>query len=189
MDEGFGKTNSTGKSMTATLEEHVVLVNTLDKAQGTMEKMSAHKKGILHRAFSVFILNSKGELLLQQRAQHKYHSGGLWTNTCCSHPRDGEDILDAGIRRLNEEMGMKCQLSKGFDFIYRSELDSGLIEHEFDHVLFGRSDLPPTPNMNEVASHRYQTFASIRQEMSAHPERYTTWFRICFERAAEFLGK
>lgn len=175
--------------MSVAAEEHVVLVNTLDQEQGTMEKMSAHKKGTLHRAFSVFILNSKGELLLQQRAHHKYHSGGLWTNTCCSHPRKGETVVDAGIRRLNEEMGMQCQLAKGFDFIYRSELDGGLIEHEFDHVLFGRSDLAPTPNPEEVAEHRYQTFASIREEMGAHPERYTTWFRICFERAAEHLGK
>ena len=102
------------------MEEQVVLVNTLDEAQGTMEKMAAHRKGALHRAFSVFILNSKGQLLLQQRAHHKYHSGGLWTNTCCSHPRDGETVIEAGIRRLQEEMGMQCQLAKGFDFIYLS---------------------------------------------------------------------
>lgn len=175
--------------MNGTPEEHVVLVNTLDQAQGTMEKMSAHKKGILHRAFSVFILNSKGELLLQQRAHHKYHSGGLWTNTCCSHPRDGETVIEAGVRRLQEEMGMKCQLAKGFDFIYRSELDGGLVEHEFDHVLFGRSDVPPVPNPEEVSNYKYVSFTEMRNEMTAHPDDFTTWFRICFERAAEHLGK
>ena len=175
--------------MNGTPEEHVVLVNTLDQAQGTMEKMSAHKKGILHRAFSVFILNSKGELLLQQRAHHKYHSGGLWTNTCCSHPRDGETVIEAGVRRLQEEMGMKCQLAKGFDFIYRSELDGGLVEHEFDHVLFGRSDVPPVPNPEEVSDYKYISFKDMRAEMTARPDNFTTWFRICFERAAEHLGK
>lgn len=175
--------------MNASAEEQVVLVNTLDEAQGTMEKMDAHRKGLLHRAFSVFILNSKGELLLQQRAHHKYHSGGLWTNTCCSHPRDGEDVVEAGHRRLVEEMGMQCQLSKGFDFIYRSELDQGLVEHEFDHVLFGRSDVNPRPNPEEVADFRYVTFAALREELAATPDRFTTWFRICFERAADHLGK
>lgn len=171
------------------MEEHVVLVNALDEGLGTMEKMEAHRAGLLHRAFSVFILNSKGELLLQQRAHHKYHSGGLWTNTCCSHPRDGESVLDAGRRRLVEEMGMQCQLAKGFDFIYRSELDGGLVEHEFDHVLFGTSDVAPVVNPDEVADYRYVSFEALRKEISAGPERFTTWFRICFERAADHLGK
>jgi isopentenyl-diphosphate delta-isomerase len=171
------------------MEEHVVLVNTLDQNEGTMEKMEAHREGRLHRAFSVFILNSRGELLLQQRAHHKYHSGGLWTNTCCSHPRDGEDTIEAGKRRLIEEMGMQCQLEKGFDFIYRSELDGGLVEHEFDHVLFGMSDVKPTPNADEVAGYRYVSFADLRVEMSANPDGFTTWFRICFERAADHLKK
>ena len=170
-------------------EEHVVLVNTLDHSEGTMEKMKAHLEGRLHRAFSVFILNSRGKLLLQQRAQHKYHSGGLWTNTCCSHPREGEDVIEAGKRRLIEVMGMQCQLSKGFDFIYRSELDGGLIEHEFDHVLFGISDVTPVPNPAEVEGYRYVSFQELRSEMSAHPEDFTTWFRICFERAADHLKK
>ncbi len=170
-------------------EEHVVLVNTLDQDQGTMEKMEAHRSGQLHRAFSVFILNSRGELLLQQRAHHKYHSGGLWTNTCCSHPRAGEDVVEAGKRRLMEEMGIQCQISKGFDFIYRSELDGGLVEHEFDHVLFGISDVAPKPNGDEVSDYRYVTFNAVRKEMAEDPERFTTWFRICFERAADHLGK
>lgn len=189
MDEGVDGTDEMNSSLNDRAEEQVVLVNTLDQAQGTMEKMAAHRKGVLHRAFSVFILNSKGDLLLQQRAHNKYHSGGLWTNTCCSHPREGELVIDAGIRRLKEEMGMHCQLAKGFDFIYRSEFSDGLIEHEFDHVLFGRSDLPPSPNPEEVADTKYVRFDSLRADMSAHPERYTTWFRICFERAAEHLGK
>ena len=189
MDEGVDGTDEMNSSLNDRAEEQVVLVNTLDQAQGTMEKMAGHRKGVLHRAFSVFILNSKGDLLLQQRAHNKYHSGGLWTNTCCSHPREGELVIDAGIRRLKEEMGMHCQLAKGFDFIYRSEFSDGLIEHEFDHVLFGRSDLPPSPNPEEVADTKYVRFDSLRADMSAHPERYTTWFRICFERAAEHLGK
>ena len=171
------------------MEEYVVLVNTLDQKEGTMEKMEAHRKGRLHRAFSVFILNSRGELLLQQRAHHKYHSGGLWTNTCCSHPRDEEAVLDAGKRRLIEEMGMQCQLEKGFDFIYRSELDGGLVEHEFDHVLFGISDVKPSPNSEEVADYRYVSFADLRLEMNSKPDSFTTWFRICFERAADHLKK
>ena len=176
-------------NMEDTMEEQVVLVNTLDEAQGTMEKMAAHRQGVLHRAFSVFILNSQGELLLQQRSHHKYHSGGLWTNACCSHPRDGETVIEAGVRRLKEEMGMQCQLSKGFDFIYRSELDGGLVEHEFDHVLFGRSDVQPVPNPEEVADTRYVDFDTVRKDMASHPDRYTIWFRICFERAAGHLGK
>ena len=154
-----------------------------------MEKQEAHIKGLLHRAFSVFIFNDKNELLLQRRALKKYHSGGLWTNTCCSHPRAGESVIEAGKRRLVEEMGMQCQLEKGFDFIYRSELDSGLVEHEFDHVLFGISDVSPTPNPDEVEGYRYVNFNDLRSEMSANPEGFTTWFRICFERAADHLKK
>ena len=173
--------------MTATLEEHVVLVNTLDKAQGTMEKMSAHKKGILHRAFSVFILNSKGELLLQQRAQHKYHSGGLWTNTCCSHQRSGETNLDAGVRRLYEEMGFEVPLEELFSFIYKAPFDNGLTEHELDHVMLGYYDGIPEINKEEAASWKWMDLDQVAKEIKATPEHYTAWFKIIFHRFYKYI--
>ena len=125
------------------IEEQVILVDKDDKQVGLMSKLEAHEKGVLHRAFSIFIFNSKYELLLQKRASSKYHSGGLWTNTCCSHPREGEDTLDAANRRLNEEMGIKTSLRKVYDFIYKAELDNQLTEHEFDHVFYGVFDNDP----------------------------------------------
>jgi isopentenyl-diphosphate Delta-isomerase len=161
-------------------EEEVILVDAEDRKVGTMDKMEAHEKGVLHRAFSIFIFNSNGHWLLQQRAPHKYHSPGLWSNTCCSHPRDGESVIDAGTRRLKEEMGMYCQLEPQFQFIYRCQLPNGLIEHELDHVLLGYSDMPPQLNAEEVADFRYVTTSELEQEMQAHPERFTVWFKLCF---------
>ena len=136
-------------------EEKVILVDKNDNQVGLMPKLEAHEKGILHRAFSVFIFNSKYELLLQKRASSKYHSGGLWTNTCCSHPREGEDILDAANRRLDEEMGIKTSLRKVFDFIYTAELDNNLIENEFDHVFYGVYDTDPILNKEEAEAVSY----------------------------------
>ena len=124
-------------------EEKVILVDKNDNQVGLMPKLEAHEKGLLHRAFSIFIFNSRYELLLQKRASSKYHSGGLWTNTCCSHPREGEDTLDAANRRLDEEMGIKTSLRKVYDFIYKAELDNQLTEHEFDHVFYGVCDSDP----------------------------------------------
>lgn len=162
-------------------EEHVILVDEHDRRLGTMEKMEAHRQGVLHRAFSIFLFNSQGELLLHQRALDKYHSGGLWTNTCCSHPRDGESVLEAARRRLMEEMGMSAPLEAQFTFIYKRVLDHGLTEHELDHVLFATSDDVPSPNPAEVAGYRYASLEAVSEDIIAHPDQYTEWFKICFE--------
>ncbi len=168
----------------------VVLVNEKDEQIGVMDKMKAHELGVLHRAFSIFIFNSKGQLLLQRRADNKYHSASLWTNTCCSHPGDGEELIAAGNRRLMQEMGMKCQLRYVFNFIYKAALDNELIEHELDHVLVGFSDEKPVLNPEEVSSHRYESPDVILQEMKQHPERFTEWFKISFARVlASVLSK
>ncbi len=163
-------------------EDHVILVDESDAELGTMEKMKAHRLGVLHRAFSAFVFNSKGEMLLQQRAHSKYHSGGLWTNTCCSHPRLGESVENAAERRLMEEMGMKSTFSSQFSFLYKAHLDQDLIEHELDHVLVGYSDDHPVPNPSEVASWRYVSVEKIREEMGANEHHFTEWFKICFDR-------
>ena len=160
--------------------EWVVLVDPEDRPLGTMEKMEAHRLGVLHRAFSVFVFNSKGHLLIHQRAHEKYHSGGLWTNTCCSHPRPEEGVVDAAQRRLMEEMGMRCQLEPKFSFVYRADLDHGMIEHELDHVLIGYSDVPPVPNPEEVCETLYIPIPDLEADLEARPEKYTAWFKICF---------
>lgn len=162
--------------------EEVILVDINDLPNGQMEKMEAHEKGLLHRAFSVFIFNSKNELLLQQRAKSKYHSGGLWTNTCCSHPRVGEGNAQAANRRLEEEMGMKCDLVYGFNFTYRAEFEDGLIEHELDHVFFGTSDEIPKINKDEVESYKYMDLALLRLSISEEPHLYTPWLKICLDK-------
>lgn len=170
--------------MNADVTEHVVLVDRGDRQVGAMEKLEAHRRGLLHRAISVFVFNGRGELLLQRRAPGKYHSAGLWTNTCCSHPRPGEDIEAAAVRRLREEMGLVCRLEYGFSFIYQSTLDSGLIEHELDHVFIGWSDDSPIPDPVEVSEWRYAMPSAIHDELARNNGDYTTWFRICFDRAA-----
>ena len=170
-------------SNTNEYEEEVILVDKHDVEQGTMEKMEAHKNGgTLHRAFSVFVFNTKGELLLQRRALHKYHSGGLWTNTCCSHPRPGETVRGAGHRRLEEEMGMQCKLVELFSFEYKAELDGGMTEWELDHVLLGLSDKEPSINEEEVAEFKYMPLDDIDEDLNKNPQNYTEWFKICFER-------
>lgn len=167
------------------MEELVILIDTNDSPIGQMEKLEAHQKGELHRAFSIFIFNTKGELLLQQRALDKYHSGGLWTNTCCSHPRPGEDNLAAANRRLKEEMGMKANLTPAFSFTYRAEFESGLIEHEYDHVFFGKSDLLPVINKEEVEQYKYINLDTLKQELLLYPDHYTPWLKICLEKVIE----
>ena len=164
------------------MEEQVILVNEKDEPIGLMGKMEAHEKGLLHRAFSVFIFNSKQEVLLQQRAACKYHSPNLWTNTCCSHPREGESNLQAGERRLQEEMGMRVSLKEVFSFIYKAPFDNGLTEHEYDHVLVGYSDLQPRINPEEVASWKWLSLEAIKEDILQAPERYTAWFKIIFEK-------
>ncbi|MFO7923892.1 MAG: isopentenyl-diphosphate Delta-isomerase [Bacteroidales bacterium] len=169
------------------MTEEVVLVDEKDRETGTMEKIEAHKKGILHRAFSVFVLNSKGMLLLQRRASVKYHSPGLWTNTCCSHPRPGESVKNAALRRLKEEMGITCSLTESFTFIYRAEFDNGLTEHEYDHVLIGVSDSAPDPDPAEVDGYEYADLDLLSHNIEYHPEDYTVWFRIAYPRVKERL--
>jgi isopentenyl-diphosphate Delta-isomerase len=158
----------------------VIVVNSKDEPIGTMDKMEVHQKGILHRAFSVFILNNDEEMLLQQRAEGKYHSAGLWTNACCSHPYPGEGIAAAAHRRLREEMGFDCQLVKLYDFIYKEEMRNGLIEHEFDHVFLGIYNGSIDHAREEVRDYGYLSFSGIRQLLKEQPERFTTWFKIAF---------
>ena len=160
--------------------EEVVLVNEKDEALGTMEKMAAHEQALLHRAFSVFVFNTNGDLLMQQRAFSKYHSGGLWTNTCCSHPRPGEQVADAAIRRLQEEMGFKTNLTKAFDFTYKAAFDNGLTEHEFDHVFTGIYEGPIHFNPNEVAAYAFMTEIELEEQIKKTPERFTAWFHIAY---------
>ena len=164
------------------MEEQVILVNEKDEPIGLMGKMEAHEKGLLHRAFSVFVFNSKQEVLLQQRAACKYHSPNLWTNTCCSHPRVGETNQQAGERRLQEEMGLQVPLREVFSFIYKAPFDNGLTEHEYDHVLVGYSDAQPQINPEEVASWKWLSLEAIKEDILQAPERYTAWFKIIFEK-------
>lgn len=166
--------------------EQVVLVNELDQEIGLMEKMEAHEKALLHRAFSVFVFNEQGELLLQQRALTKYHSGGLWTNTCCSHPRPNESVLDAANRRLVEEMGFATPLQKVLDFIYLAEFSNGLTEHEFDHVYIGHYNGPIVPNPNEVNAFEYRTMESIQTSLDAKEGLFTAWFEIVFPKMMDW---
>lgn len=169
------------------MEQYIVLVNEKDEAQGTIEKMEAHVKGLLHRAFSVFVFNSKGEMLLQRRALSKYHSGGLWTNTCCSHPTPNEDVLSAAHRRLQEELGFDCVLDKAFSFVYYAVLDNGLIEHEFDHVIIGSSEEKCLINKEEVEEIAYKSMATLKGEINSHPEQFTEWFKIALPKLEEYV--
>lgn len=164
------------------IKEHVILVNENDEPIGTMEKLEAHEKALLHRAFSVFVLNAKNEVMLQQRAAHKYHSPLLWTNTCCSHQRQGETNLEAGKRRLMEEMGFETQLKELFHFIYKAPFDNGLTEHELDHVMLGYFEGEPKINLDEVASWKWMSINDIKEDMQNHPEHYTVWFKIIFDK-------
>lgn len=167
--------------------EHVVLVNENDESLGTMEKMEAHEKALLHRAFSVFILNNKGEIMLQQRAACKYHSPLLWTNTCCSHQRKNETSIDAGERRLMEEMGFVSELTEVFSFIYKADFDNGLTEHEFDHVLIGTYNEQPKINKEEVEDWKWMSPKTIEEDILKSPESYTVWFKIIFNRFQEYI--
>lgn len=162
--------------------EQVILVDINDKVIGEMEKLKAHQTGTLHRAFSVFLFNKSNELLLQQRALTKYHSAGLWTNTCCSHPRTGENTLDAAKRRLKEEMGIECNLEFSFSFIYRAELENGLIEHELDHVFTGTYTDAPSLEPSEVCDWKYDSIENIVSDLKLSPEQFTAWFKPAFER-------
>ncbi|MFT5762194.1 MAG: isopentenyl-diphosphate delta-isomerase [Polaribacter sp.] len=162
------------------VEEQVVLVDENDNQIGLMPKMEAHEKGLLHRAFSVFTFNDKGELLLQQRAADKYHSPLLWTNTCCSHQRNGETSLEAGKRRLQEEMGFSSELEEVFSFIYKAPFDNGLTEHELDHVMIGDYNKNPVINREEVEAFKWMRLEEVKVDMEKNPTIYTEWFKIIF---------
>lgn len=161
--------------------EHVILVTPDDNAIGTMEKMEAHVKGLLHRAFSVLLYNSKGEMLLQKRASGKYHSAGLWTNACCSHPLPGESVEVAARRRLREEMGIDVFSTPAYKFIYKASLDNNLTEHELDHVLIGNFDGEPDANPQEVEAWKFVDLPTLKADVKAHPENYTYWFKLILE--------
>jgi len=158
--------------------EEIILVDEHDNAIGTMEKMEAHRRGILHRAFSVVLFNSSGELLLQRRADNKYHSGGLWTNTCCSHPLPNESINDAAQRRLKYEMGIDLKPEFAFKFIYKTSLDKSLIEHELDYVFIGTFDGKPAINTDEVSDWKFMSVSELKNDIKLYPENYTVWFRV-----------
>lgn len=166
--------------------EYVILVNEKDEETGIMEKMEAHEKAILHRAFSVFIFNEKGEMLLQQRAIEKYHSGGLWTNACCSHPRPGEKISDAAKRRLKEELGFETELKKIFSFTYKAAFDNGLTEHEYDHVFTGIHNEEIFPDPKEVKDYCFKSMEEIEYSLKNHASKYTAWFAIAFPKIMDW---
>ncbi|MGV8814487.1 MAG: isopentenyl-diphosphate Delta-isomerase [Gelidibacter sp.] len=170
-------------------EERVILVNEKDEQIGLMPKLEAHEKALLHRAFSVFIFNKKNELMLQQRAAHKYHSPLLWANTCCSHQRDGESNIEAGKRRLQEEMGFVTELENTVSFIYKAPFDNGLTEHEFDHVMIGNYEGAPTINPDEVAAWKWMPLEDVKSDILERPEIYTEWFKIIFDKFYEHINR
>ena len=171
------------------MQEHVILVDRMDREIGTEEKLKAHREGSLHRAFSIFIFNTVGELLLQKRAETKYHSASLWTNTCCSHPRPGESHYDAARRRLNEEMGFDCELTEFFSFIYHAKLENNLFEHELDHVFIGHYDGQPAPNPDEVDDWQWMDIDKLKQAVEENPGHYTHWFKLILDRVLKEYGK
>ncbi|KSA11876.1 MAG: isopentenyl-diphosphate Delta-isomerase [Maribacter dokdonensis] len=168
-------------------EEQVILVNQDNEQIGTMPKMEAHEKAVLHRAFSVFIVNDNGDIMLQQRAASKYHSPLLWTNTCCSHQRVGESNIEAGKRRLQEEMGFQAELKELFSFIYKAPFDNGLTEHEYDHVMLGSFNSEPNINPDEVEAWKWMSPEAVKEDISKNPNDYTAWFKIIFDKFYEHL--
>jgi isopentenyl-diphosphate delta-isomerase len=170
------------------VEEQVILVNENDEQIGLMPKLEAHEKALLHRAFSVFVFNDDNELMLQQRAAHKYHSPKLWTNTCCSHQRDGETNIEAGKRRLKEEMGFVTALEESISFIYKAPFDNGLTEHEYDHILIGKYNDSPNINPDEVLAWKWMSLDAVKNDIDIHPEYYTEWFKIIFDKFYEHIN-
>ena len=164
------------------MSEQVILVDEEDRAVGTAEKMHVHRSGGLHRAFSVFVFDPAGNVLLQKRALDKYHSGGLWSNTCCSHPRPGESTIEAARRRLSEEMGFTCELREVFSFVYRAEVGGGLVEHEYDHVLVGTFDGQPSPDAREVEEWRWCPLGELKRDLAGNPANYTSWLTLAIDR-------
>jgi len=189
MSEKVQKGLPNSQRLKTKLDEHVILVDEYDREVGTVEKMEAHRITRRHRAFSVFVFNSQGQLMLQKRAGTKYHSGQLWTNTCCSHPKPGESVAEAAHRRLQEEMGFDCELEEIFSFTYQAQLDKDLFEHEYDHVLVGSYDGDPTPDQDEVENWKWISLETLTHNIREKPEHYTCWFKISIDRVmAEYLG-
>lgn len=168
-------------------EPHVILVNKNDRPLGTMPKMEAHQKGVLHRAISIFLFDLNGNFLLQKRAANKYHSAKLWSNTCCSHPLPEENAIDAANRRLTEEMGMKCDLNFAFKFLYKTNLENGLIEHELDYVFVGFTNTIPQINTDEVSNWCYLPYDLLHEHVRQHPENYTEWFKLLYKKVNLFM--
>lgn len=162
--------------------EQLILVDKNDRVLGEGDKIEVHREGALHRAFSIFVFDDHNRLLLQKRAQTKYHSGGLWSNTCCGHPRPGEDTLAAAHRRLQEEMNFDCHLRKAFAFLYRVELDNDLVEHEYDHVFFGKYNGNPKPDAEEAEDWKWIELEEVKRELSENPERFSYWLREALDR-------
>jgi len=160
------------------MQQEVVLIDKYNKKIGVEEKIKAHKEGKLHRAFSIFIFNSQDKLLIQQRAKNKYHSGGLWSNTVCGHPKPNERTLQAAHRRLKEEMGFDCKLKKLFCFIYNIKLPNDLIENEYDCVFVGQFNRTPKPNPKEVANYKWISLTNLKKEIANNPNKYTAWLKI-----------
>lgn len=168
-------------------EPHVILVDKDDNQIGTMPKLEAHVQGKLHRAISVFIFDDQGNWMLQQRASHKYHSPNLWSNTCCSHPYPEEEVFESANRRLKEEMDLVCDLKKAFTFIYHSEFENKLIEHELDHVFIGVTNTLPKINANEVDDWKLISFSDLENDVKQNPDNYTVWFKLIYQKVNEFL--
>lgn len=169
------------------MNTEVILVNEKDEAIGTMEKIRAHEEALLHRAYSIFIFNDNGEILLHKRSRNKYHSPGLWTNTCCSHPQPGETTWESAQKRLKFEMGIDTPLEKVFDFIYKAGFDNGLTEYEFDHVYVGKYNGHVQPNEDEVEDYCFKSLEEIHDSIQSHPHKYTEWFKIAFPRLQDYL--
>lgn len=167
------------------MSPNVQIVNQKGEMIGEEEKLAAHKKGLLHRAFSIFVFNSEGELMLQQRASDKYHSGGLWSNTCCSHPEPGEEVLEAAHRRIEEEMGFDCEMEEKFTFQYRVEFDNGLVENEYDHVVFGEYEGEPDPSEEEADDWKWESLDKIQEEVKEKPEKFSFWFKELLPKVVE----
>ena len=171
------------------MEDLLILVDEDDREVGHLDKMAVHQKGLLHRAFSVFIFNSQEELLLQQRADNKYHSAGLWSNTCCSHPQKDEEVKAAVDRRLREEMGLNCPTDFKFKFTYKTCFDNGLTEHEVDHVYFGKSDETPICDPSEIKNWRYISLEKLEEEINLHPENFSEWLKLCLPKMTDYQDK
>ena len=171
------------------MPEYILLVDENDNIIGKEEKIKTHQEGKLHRAFSIFVFNSKGELLLQKRGKSKYHSGGLWTNTCCSHQRDGETLEEAVHRRLKEEMGFDCELKEMFTFTYRIKFDNDLFENEYDHVFLGKFDGEPTPNSEEVDEWKWIDLEELKKGIRENPDNYTYWLKQSIDKVISYVGK